>query len=247
MAQSGPVFSTRTPELLNTGTTFSFSLPILNSGSGAAASIFITNIQLSSATRVEPAGFPVFAGQFGPGNVILASASFNSQNLRAGDTHLITVQGTYQSGVATFGFQVNRFVAIPAPTSAPVALLQAHVAVSAAAGLWAYTVANNEAGGSPNYINAFSLDIAAPISVLGTPPGWQNLTNNSSYILWYAADQQEPYPNHIAPGASLAGFTIQSASKASESTGFSITAWNHQTNQAGLVRSGTVFSPRRGG
>ena len=64
--------------------------------------------------------------------------------------------------------------------------------------------------GGPLFINAISLDMAAPFTVTQTPPGWAVDTDNASYVLWYAADVQLPYPNHIAPGALLTPFQIQS-------------------------------------
>jgi hypothetical protein len=193
---------------------------------------------------LAPASLPVFAGTLQAPGLILANASFSRQQLTVGSTYLITVQGTYQLQGLTYAFQVNRFIVIPAPTAPLTTLLQARVDVSTATGVWSYTVTNDEASGSPNFINAFSLDIAAPVSVNGTPPGWQVSTDNLSYVLWYAPDQF-PFPNHIAPGANLSGFAIQGASMASESTGFAVTAWNHQTDRAGLVVFGSALSPLR--
>ena len=134
---------------------------------------------------------------------------------------------------------------LPAPTTAPVTLLQAHVDVAVGSGFWSYTVVNDELGSSSEFISGLSLDIAAPSTVTSTPPGWQVLTDGASYVMWYAADEQAPYPNHIAPGASLSGFAIKSASTSSESTGFALTAWNHQTNAASLVTFSAVLSPLR--
>jgi hypothetical protein len=145
----------------------------------------------------------------------------------------------------TYGFQVNRFIVIPGPVVPPVGLLKAQIDVKESSGVWSYTLLNDESGDSPNFINAFSLDIVAPVSVSGTPVGWQLKTDGASYVLWYAEDTQPPYPHQVAPGASLVGFSIQSEKKRSEPTGFAITAWNHQTNKAGLVKLGAVLSPSR--
>jgi hypothetical protein len=240
-----PVLSTRTPGVLNTANTVSFSLPILNTGSGPATNVFIRDIRLGSATRLVPAHFPVFAGTCLVDNLIFANARFSGDGLIVGGTYLMTVAGTYQLQGVTYAFKVDRFVVIPSPQPPPLNLLQAHIDVAVGSGLWSYTVVNDEPDGSSQFINAVSLDIAASITVTGTPQGWQVDTDSASYVLWSAADKQAPYPNHIAPGASLAGFAIQSASTSSESTSFALTAWNHQTDAADLVTFSAVLSPSR--
>jgi uncharacterized repeat protein (TIGR01451 family) len=238
-------FSTMAPEVLNTSNTVSFSLPIINTGSAPATNVFITDIHLDSATRLAPAQFPVFAGKLGVYNIIFANAKFSGDGFTDGRTHLITVRGTYQVQSVTYTFEVYRVLRIPAPTIFPVDLLQAHIDVTIDSGQWSYTAVNDEPHGSSQFINAVSLDIVAAVTVTHTPAGWQVLTDSASYVLWYVVDQRAPYPNHIAPGSSRAGFAIQSARRGSESTGFALTAWNHQTDAAGLVTFGAVSSPSR--
>jgi len=242
-----PVFTSRPPQVLNSQNTVSFSLPILNTGSEPASNVFITGIQLGQAVRMAPANLPVFAGALTPGNLISANARFSTHGLTAGNTYLAAVQGIYESQGKTYAFQVNRFIVIPAPAAPLATLLEAHVNVSIAAGLWSYTVVNDEAAGSPNFISALHLDIVAPISATGAPAGWQVITDNASYVLWYASDQQAPYTSQIAPGAQLTGFAMQSARTTAESRGFAIASWNHQTSQAGLVTMGAVAVPSRSG
>jgi hypothetical protein len=238
-------FSTMTPEILNTGNTVSFSLPILNAGSAPATNVFITDIHLGSAARLAPAHFPVFAGTLGVSNIIFANAKFRGDGLTGAHTYLITVAGTYQVASLTYTFEVYRVIRIPAPTTLPVNLLQAHIDVTIDSGQWSYTVVNEELHGSSQFINAVSLDIVAAATVTGTPPGWQAVSDSMSYVLWYAVDERAPYPTHIAPGSSRAGFAIRSVRRGSESTGFALTAWNHQTDAAGIVTFGAVSSPSR--
>ena len=235
------VLSTMTPQILNSGNVVSFSLPILNTGSDAATSVFITSMSLGTAKRVGPVA-PVFAGTLGVDNLIFANGAFSADALPVGSTAMITIDGTYQVQGATYGFQVNRFITIPAPVAPPITLLQAQLSAVEAGTTWSYTVSNNEPAGSPQQVGAFSVDIVAPVTVSSTTPGWEALTDGASYVLWYATT---PNPNYVAPGASLSGFAIQSARTASESTGFALAAWNQTSNQAGLVALGAVLSPSR--
>lgn len=240
-----PVFSTQAPDVLNTSRGVSFSMPILNSGTADASNLVITNISLGTAARLVPLNMPFFIGEVGIDNAISVSALFDGSKLVVGTRYLITIRGTYQLDSLTYAFQVNRFIAIPSLISSPVTYLAASLTVETSPSLWSYTVTNNEVSTSPQFINAFSLDVVALVSVVGTPPGWSVITDNSSFVLWYAADTQAPYPHQIAPGQSLSGFQLQAGSPASESTGFSLTAWNQTTNAAGLVLLGAVLSPAR--
>ena len=240
-----PVFSTQAPDVLNTSRGVSFSLPILNSGTADASNLVITKISLGTATRLVPLDMPFFIGDVGIDNAISISALFDGSNLIVGSRYLITIRGTYQLDSLTYAFQVNRFIAIPSLVSSPVSYLSASLIVETSSPFWSYTVTNEEVSTSPQFINAFSLDIVALVSVVGTPPGWSVLTDNRSFVLWYAGDTQPPYPHQIAPGQSLAGFRLQGTSPGSESTGFSLTAWNHTTNKAGLVLLGAALSPAR--
>jgi hypothetical protein len=245
MASQIPSFSTRAPQVLNSDGSVSFSLPILNTGSAAASNIYITEISLGSATRLDPADLPIFAGTLPIKSTILVNGRFSSAGLTAAQTFRITVQATYELEGLTYGFQVNRFAVIPAAVPPPVSFLNAQINVEEGSGVWSYKILNDEVGDSPNFINAFTLDVVAPVTVTGTPAGWKPNTDGASFVLWYAEDTQPPYPHQIAPGTFLSGFAIQSGKKSSEPTGFAVTAWNHRTNKAGLVKLGAVLSPSR--
>lgn len=243
---SSPHFSTGRPLILNSDSEITVSMPITNIGPGAAANVRVTDIILGTAARVSPPGFPVFLAASLPAhNFASVSPRFSASQLVVGGKYLITVRGTYETGSATYGFAVNRYILVPTPSPPPVASVRAHVGVSATREVWTYTIFNDEPQTSQQFIAAFSLDVVAPATVTRTPRGWVALTDNASYVLWYANDQQPPYPHHIAPGGSLGGFQIQSPRSGSESTAYIVTAWDHQANKAGLVFPDLVLSPSR--
>jgi hypothetical protein len=240
-----PVFLARTPQLLNADGFVTFSLPIFNAGAEPAASVFFTEMRLGPAKRVEPLDMPVFAGMLGVNQLIFANGRFSSNSLAVGGQYSITIEGTYRLQGSTYSFQVNRFVTIPPQLPAPIQFLKAHIDVSESVGVLNYSLFNDEAARSPYFINAFSLDIVAPIATSESPPGWQVMTDSHSYVLWHAADSQAHYPNQIPPGQSLVGFVIHASFRQTESTPFLLTSWDHQANKAGLVAFGTVRSPAR--
>jgi hypothetical protein len=244
-----PRFNTASPGVLSSenANELTVSLPILNIGTADAANMTVTNITLGSAGRLSPAGLPWFIGDLGVGGSVSVTARFDSSGLIVGGRYLMTVQGTYEADNATFGFAVNRFIVIPAVSPPDVLYLKAHVTVSTESGTWSYSIFNDEALKSSQFIAAFSLDVVTPFAVTGTPTGWQVETDNLSYVLWFAADEQLPYKHHIPPGESLEGFQIQSTSNGSESTAYIVTAWDHQSNDAGLVSPDVVLSPSRMG
>jgi hypothetical protein len=238
---STPSLSTTTPGVLNSVRGVSFSVPILNDGSVAAASVVVTTLSLGTAARLSPLGLPLFVGNIGPGNAVPVSALFDASALTVGRSYLATIGGTFTVGTATFGFRLNRPITVPASVAPPMAMLAAHIAVDAEPPLWGYTVCNDEPSGSPNSINTFALDVAVPFTVTGAPMGWSVITDNQTYVLWYAGDPSV----RVAPGLCLSNFQIQGASQTSESTGFALTSWNTNTDQAGTVDVDAVFTPSR--
>ena len=121
--------------------------------------------------------------------------------------------------------------------------LASHVDVNVSSSIWSYTLFDDEPLGNANYINSFSLAIAAPISNISAPDGWAYSSDNSSYVFWYNADPSLPLPHDVAPGASLGGFSIESASAVSQPSDFVIQAWDHTANMPGLVNASTVLAP----
>jgi hypothetical protein len=240
-----PRFSTVEPGLLNSDGELTVSLPILNIGTADASNIRVTSISLGSAVRLSPQGLPLFVGNLGTHNTTSIAARFSLSGLSVGGRYLMMVQGTYETNNATYGFAVNRYIVVPPPSPPPVVFLKAHVDVAVEPGIWTYTIFNNEPADSPQFVATFSIEVVAPFTVTGVPEGWEMETDNVSYVLWVAADQQLPYPHQIAPGGSLGGFQIQSSSSGSESTAYVVTAWNHVSDQAGLVSPDVVLSPSR--
>lgn len=129
--------------------------------------------------------------------------------------------------------------------------LAAQVEVAVRGRTWSYVLRNNEPAGSPHFVKVFQLDVAAPFTVTGTPPGWDFQTDNRSFVLWFNTDEQLPHPNDVAPGASRDGFQIQTTrsarfwSKGSHETAspYGLTAWDHDADAASRVMFGTTLAP----
>lgn len=242
---STPAFATRAPELLNSQNRVSLSLPLLNTGVGTASNILITGLTLGAGSRVFPGALPFALGSLAQGNAIQVNASFSTAGIVAGGKYLVSVRGTYTFNGATYGFGVNRPIVVPTPVAPPVALLAARVTavVDQIAGAWTYTISNEEPAGSPRRLNSFSLDVVGPILAVSAPFGWVAETDNQSFVLWYAADAELPYPNHLSPGLSLGGFQVRSQSQHTGIRGFAITSWNNLTDQADLALPGGIAAP----
>ena len=231
--------------VINTGSEFFVSMPLSNAGVVMAPNVFVTGMTLGTSQRISPQLFPVFIGQLAAGNSGVTRARFRAVGLVPGLRLLLTVRGTYGSRSAQQGFVVNRYVTVPPITALPVTLLRARIQATVQPAVWNYTLFNDEPAGSPHRLAALSITVAAPVSVTGTPSGWVAETDNISYVGWLSADEQLPYPSHVAPGASLGGFQIQSPTALSESTSCVINAWRHDTDAAGLVMTDLVATPRR--
>ena len=121
--------------------------------------------------------------------------------------------------------------------------LIADVTVAAGPPIWSYTLFNNEPADSPNFISSFSLAVNAPITVIGTPAGWDFSTDNSTFVFWFNADVSLPYPNDVAPGASLGGVSLSSTATSSELLSYGLSGWDHTLDEPGPTVSGTVLAP----
>ena len=120
---------------------------------------------------------------------------------------------------------------------------QGHVVLVQSGTNYTYTVFNDEAAGSPSYLNTFYLPVNAPISVVSSPPGWSFTTDHFTYVNWFSTDGAMPYPNDIAPGASASGFAIQSPIQSSEPFDCLISSWDHSLTNSGPANTNTVSAP----
>lgn len=231
--------------VINTGSDFFVSMPLSNVGAEMAPNVFVTGITLGTAQRISPQLFPVYIGHLASGNSGATNMRFRAAGLVPGQRLLLTMRGTYGTRGIQQGFVVNRYVTVPPVTAYPVTLLRARIQATVQPAIWNYTLFNDEPAGSPHYLAALSISVAAPVSVTGTPLGWVADTDSITYVGWLSADEQLPYPSHVAPGGSLGGFQIQSPTALSESTSCVINAWRHDTDAAGLLTADFVATPGR--
>jgi hypothetical protein len=126
-------------------------------------------------------------------------------------------------------------------------LLQADIitAVTVTPGppVWSYTLFNNEPANSPNFITAFTLSVAAPIAVTGTPTGWDFLTDDLTFVQWFNTDLALPYLHDIAPGTSLGGFSVSSTAVSSQLLSYGLSGWDHTADAPGPGASGNALAP----
>lgn len=122
-------------------------------------------------------------------------------------------------------------------------ILSAHVDVVTSPLRWTYTVVNDEMSGSPNFVTTFLLAVDAPISVSGTPTGWDFNTDGLSYVFWFNTDLALPYPNDIAPGGFLSGFAITSSVSTSAAERVDLSAWDHVLDEPGPTLTSAVLAP----
>ena len=108
-------------------------------------------------------------------------------------------------------------------------------------GSWMYTLNNNEASTSDNWLTSFYLPINAPVSNVTSPINWTVDTDGASYVLW-SDPESYPYPDDVAPGASLSGFSFISQSLGGNVLS-TVSSWNHASDNAGPTVDLQVLSP----
>lgn len=219
------------------------SVPVLNAGEVALLTFECTDITLGAAPRTSPPVLPLYLGNVGPRNTVTVLAKF--AGAVPGARLLLTVRGSYRVNGVSYGLALNRFVIVPPATAPTSAVLRARVVAGTGNATWNYTILNEEPVGSSQHVASLSLQVAAPVAVTGTPPGWRAETNYSSYVLWVSDDFAPPYATHVAPGSSLTGFQITCARPASEAGVYSLVAWDHAADDAGLVMGDYTSAPRR--
>jgi hypothetical protein len=134
------------------------------------------------------------------------------------------------------------FLVLIACSSSVQAQLASHAQVTTNQNNWFYTLFNDEATGSSNYVTSFALNINAPIAVVNAPAGWDFQTDNLSYVYWFNTDPGLPYPHDIVPGASLSGFTFQSTSSSTLSD-YILAGWDHAVDAPGPSVTAQILSP----
>lgn len=123
------------------------------------------------------------------------------------------------------------------------AQLNAHVNVIQSPSTWTYTLVNDEATNSSEYIGGFTLSVGAPVTSIGAPDGWSYQSDNFSYIYWFNTDITLPYPHDVAPGFSLGGFSVQSDVGTSSYLSETLDAWDHAQDALGPSVAGLVIAP----
>lgn len=118
-----------------------------------------------------------------------------------------------------------------------------NVKANEGAGLWEYTISNNEATTSNNAITSFQVRFQAPFVVRSTPAGWKVQTDGTTFVLWRVIDTHAQPGSQVQPGEALGGFQLESASKTSEGASFSIGSWNTRTDTVGPPAIGSVLAP----
>jgi hypothetical protein len=120
--------------------------------------------------------------------------------------------------------------------------LVTHVAVNQSGTNFTYTVFNDESSGSPNHISVFHLNVNAPITITGTPPGWDFTTDYATFVGWFNTDIEHPYPDDIPPQGSTI-FTISSNVTTTELVRYTVGSWNHATDFGGPSYRSLILSP----
>ena len=98
--------------------------------------------------------------------------------------------------------------------------------------VWTYTISNNEAPGSSNFVDQFTIAISAAITVTAQPAGWDNtigLTDGVLSITWFSTDPS----TDLAPGGSLSGFSFSSPGSSNVLANAVVNSWDHVGNVPG--------------
>lgn len=231
------------PSLRHEDGVLTVAVPILNAGDVTLEALACTDIGLGTAARISPPVFPLHLGAVGPRNTVTALGKFTGAV--PGTQLMVRIRGTYRVQGVEYGLSLSRFVVVPPSTGPVLPTLRAKVRATTAHATWDYTIVNEEPAGSRQHVASFSLQVAAPVTVTGTPPGWRAETDNATYVLWVSEDATPPYASHVAPGRSLAGFQLTSPRTGSEAGPYSLVAWNHAVDDAGLVVAEYTLTPRR--
>lgn len=218
-------------------------LPIANMGDVPLAGLEVRAIALGGAARTSPIAFPVVLGFVGVGGTVKVAARFAAAGMAVGARYLLSVTICHGAGKLVYSTHLNRYVRIPPPSAPAQATLRARIVSAQAAQCWRYTLFNDAAADSGLYVSSLALMVSAPVAIAGTPAGWRGETDGYSYVFWRAADYLPPYPNHLMPGDSLAGFALSSPRTMSQSSLAALSSWHHSVDAAGPIAADYVLTP----
>ena len=233
------------PAIEHTENLLRITILISNGGSIDLESFECSDVRLGREQLISPASFPVFVGDMPNGAIGSIVCTYSNESVRVGQQLPLIVRGSYALNGGRFGATLTRFVTIPGKTSPSFQQVTARVESNMNNLVWDYTVMNEEPLGSTQHIASISLEVAAPVTITGTPQGWRSETDGESFVYWVAEDAMLPYENHISPGNSLSGFQLTSPRVSSESSPIALGAWDHSTDEAGLVATEYVLTPHR--
>jgi hypothetical protein len=236
-------------DLHNTSEAVYLSARLVNAGGVDALRVYVTELTFSTGARLSPPVLPMFLPNLKVGGRTTCVGRFKASASAAGTTGNLSIRGVYRLNASDPAseqpFGIDRLVTVPAAAAFPTPLLRATVRTAVNSSHWGYTLFNLEPSGSPLHLSAFSLSVAAPVLVTGTPAGWAHATDGQTYVYWYSPEAALPYPSHVRPGQSLSGFSIQAGSTKSEATPFLLTSWNHTSDEAGEILPDMAASPHR--
>jgi hypothetical protein len=221
-------------------------VPVVNVGDLPLSGLEVRAVKLGGAARLSPSAFPVVLGMLEGRSAASFAVRFSAGSLAVGRRYLLTLTISYACGNTVNGLQLNRYVRIPPAAPPATGALHARVTTLLAQNTWRYTLHNDEPADSGLYVSSLALMVSAPVMITGTPPGWRGETDGISYVFWRAADYLRPYPNHLMPGQSLAGFRLNSPHSASQASAAAMSSWNHTLDAAGPVLTDYVLTPYRG-
>ncbi len=120
--------------------------------------------------------------------------------------------------------------------------LAARVVADQQGNRFTYTLVNDEAEGSQQYVTVWGIRPHATFSVISMPEGWHCETDNTTYMDCANTDAALPYPHDAPPGASLR-FVIESEVETAQPGSFTIVAWDHEKDTNGMAVHGHTPAP----
>lgn len=220
-------------------------LPVANTGDGPLCGLEVRALALGGAARTSPVAFPVVLGLVEAGGTVKVAARFAAAGLVVGARYLLAITVCHGAGKLVYSSHLSRYVRIPPPSEPAGATLRARIVSARRDQCWHYTLYNDAAPDSGLYVSSLALMVSAPVAIAGVPPGWRGETDGYSFVFWRAADYLPPYPNHLMPGDSLAGFVLSSPRTMSQSSLAALTSWHHSVDAAGPIVADYVLTPHR--